>query len=326
MTTLSLDITIPEEHDSTRLDQALSALLPDYSRTLITQWIKDGGVHVNHESTTKQRHKVHTDDKIHIEAVLESAETWIAQEYGKPLPIIAEDDHFLVINKPAGLVVHPGAGNRDHTLINYLLAEYPQLNDVTRCGLIHRIDKDTTGLMVVAKTPLGHQHLTQQLQAHDMHRTYLAICKGHFVTGGTIEAPIGRHSRSRTQMAVTPSGRHAVTHYTIKDEYRGHSLVEITLETGRTHQIRVHFTSIHHPLACDPVYGKQQAMPKALSESLKSALQAFPRQALHAKQLEFAHPVTGETLRFQAPIPQDMKDLMQALEDDYNEVVFGETF
>lgn len=324
MTTLSLDISIPGGQSGARLDQALSALLPEYSRTLITQWIKDGGVQVNNQVIIKQRHKVHTDDKIHIDAVLESAETWIAQKPDKPLPIIAEDEHFLVINKPAGLVVHPGAGNKDHTLINYLLAEYPQLNNVTRCGLIHRIDKDTTGLMVVAKTPLGHQHLTQQLQSHAMHRTYLAICKGHFVTGGTIDAPIGRHSRSRTQMAVTPSGRHAITHYKVKEEYRGHSLLEVKLETGRTHQIRVHFTSIHHPLACDPVYGKQQAIPKALSDQLKTALQAFPRQALHAKQLEFTHPVTGEPLRFKAPTPQDMKNLIQALEDDYNEVDFDE--
>jgi len=316
MSTFSTILTITEAQNHKRLDQALGELLTDYSRSLMTQWIKDGLVQVNNQVITKPRHKVNTNDTIEINATIESQETWGAQQAPKPLPIVAKDPHFLVINKPSGMVVHPGAGNHNHTLINYLLHDYPELNDVPRCGLIHRLDKDTTGLLVVARTPLAHQSLTKQLQDRDMKRTYLAICKGHFVSGGTIDAPIGRNPKSRLQMAVTPAGRPAVTHYEILDEYRGHSLMKVKLETGRTHQIRVHFTSIHHPLACDPVYGKQQAMPKALSEPLKEALHNFHRQALHAKQLEFAHPATGKICQFKSSMPEDFAKLVGALEID----------
>lgn len=316
MTTFSTTITIEEPQDQKRLDQAIAELLTDFSRTQLTQWIKDGKVKINEQVISKPRHKVSIGDQISVEATLASQETWGPQASPEPLPVIAEDPHFLVINKPAGMVVHPGAGNPDHTLVNYLLHAYPELNDVPRCGLIHRLDKETTGLLVVARTPLAHQHLTKQLQDRDMKRTYLAICKGHFVSGGTIEAPIGRHPKNRLQMAVTPAGRDAITHYEILEEYRGHSLMKVKLETGRTHQIRVHFTSIHHPLACDPIYGKQQAMPKGLSEPLKQALQDFQRQALHAKELAFEHPVTGKLCKFKSPIPDDMAALIIALEED----------
>jgi 23S rRNA pseudouridine1911/1915/1917 synthase len=316
MSTFSTTLTITDAQDQKRLDQALAELLNEFSRTLLTQWVKDGHVSINGQTITKPRHKVCTNDSISIEATLESQETWKAQQSPEPLPIVAEDPHFLIINKPAGLVVHPGAGNHNHTLINYLLHDYPELNDVPRCGLIHRLDKETTGLLVVARTPLAHQNLTKQLQDRDMKRTYFAICKGHFVSGGSIDAPIGRNPKSRLQMAVSPSGRNAVTHYEILEEYRGHSLMKVKLETGRTHQIRVHFTSIHHPLACDPVYGKQQAMPKGLSEPLKEALYQFTRQALHATQLAFAHPKSGKLCTFKSRMPEDMQALIEALETD----------
>lgn len=316
MSTFSTTITISDAQANKRLDQAIAELLPDYSRSQLTQWIKDGLVQVNTEVVTKPRHKVNTDDIIDIHAQIQAQESWQAQPSPEPLTIVAEDPQFLIINKPAGMVVHPGAGNSDQTLINYLLHDYPELNDVPRCGLIHRLDKETTGLLVVARTPLAHQHLTKQLQDRDMKRTYLAICKGHFVSGGTIDSPIGRHPKNRLQMAVNPTGRPAVTHYEIMEEYRGHSLMKVKLETGRTHQIRVHFTSIHHPLACDPLYGKQQAMPKGLTAPLKEALQAFDRQALHATQLAFTHPVTGKLCKFKAPIPDDMAELITALEID----------
>jgi 23S rRNA pseudouridine1911/1915/1917 synthase len=301
---------------SKRLDQALGQLLPDYSRTLISSWIKAGDVAVNQQLITKPRHLVSTGDLIDLHAIVESQETWRPEISPEPLPIIKEDPHYLVINKPADMVVHPGAGNHEHTLINYLLHQYPELNDVPRCGVIHRIDKDTTGLIVVARTPLAHQHLTKQLQDRTMKRTYLAICKGHFVSGGTIDAAIGRNPNSRLQMSINPTGRPAVTHYEIIETYRGHSLMKVKLETGRTHQIRVHFTSIHHPLACDPLYGKQQAMPKNLSKPLKEALHNFKRQALHAAKLSFTHPLTGELCEFKAPIPDDLAELIEALQED----------
>jgi 23S rRNA pseudouridine1911/1915/1917 synthase len=316
MSTFSKTVIIEESHDQKRLDQALAELFPDFSRTLISQWIKDGSVTCNDQVVKKPRYLVSTGDEVSLATTVESQETWKAEASPTPLPIIKEDPHFLIINKPAEMVVHPGAGNHEHTLINYLLHQYPELNDVPRCGVIHRIDKDTTGLIVVARTPLAHQHLTKQLQDRDMKRTYLAICKGHFVSGGTINAAIGRNPNSRLQMSINPTGRPAVTHYEIMETYRGHSLMRVKLETGRTHQIRVHFTSIHHPLACDPLYGKQQAMPKNLSVPLKEALHNFKRQALHAAKLSFAHPVTKELCEFKAPIPDDLAFLIEALQED----------
>ena len=271
---------------------------------------------LNDQIITKPRYLVSTGDQVSLQTNVESQENWKAEISLEPLPIVKEDPHFLIINKPADMVVHPGAGNHEHTLINYLLHQYPELNDVPRCGVIHRIDKDTTGLIVVARTPLAHQHLTKQLQDRDMKRTYIAICKGHFVSGGTIDAAIGRNPNSRLQMAISPTGRAAVTHYEIMETYRGHSLMKVKLETGRTHQIRVHFTSIHHPLACDPLYGKQQAMPKNLSTPLKEALHNFKRQALHAAKLSFTHPVTRELCDFKAPIPDDLAHLIEALQED----------
>lgn len=297
-----------------RLDQALAELFPDYSRTRLKGWIDDGRVEINGNVVTKAREKIIGLESIVLHAVLEDEITHEAENI--ELDIVYEDQDVLVLNKPAGLVVHPGAGNQQGTMLNALLHHCPSLAEVPRAGIVHRLDKDTTGLMVVAKTVPAQTHLVSMLQARDITREYEAIAMGQMTAGGTVDEPIGRHPSKRTAMAVVPNGKEAVTHYRVAEKFNHHTRLRLRLESGRTHQIRVHMSYINHPLVGDTVYGGRNRMPKGASERLSTTLRGFQRQALHAARLIFAHPITGIELDFQAPIPEDMKRLAAVLRED----------
>ncbi|AGH80367.1 RluA family pseudouridine synthase [Psychromonas sp. CNPT3] len=298
-----------------RLDKALAALFPDYSRTRIKEWILDDLVKIDDVTVNRPREKVYTGQQVEVNATLEDEVVFHPQNI--PLDIIFEDEHILVINKPAGLVVHPGAGNPDGTVLNALLHHYPEIVEVPRAGIVHRLDKDTTGLMVIAKTVPAQTHLVTSLQAREITREYDAIAMGCFTAGGRVEAPIGRDKANRVKMAVaTVGGKHAVTHYRVAEKYRAHTRLRLRLETGRTHQIRVHMSHIGHVLAGDPVYGGRPRPPKGASESLTTTLRAFKRQALHAIMLRLEHPITGEIMEWHAPVPDDMKELAAVLRAD----------
>jgi 23S rRNA pseudouridine1911/1915/1917 synthase len=309
-------IEFPQEMAGKRLDQALAQLLPQYSRTRIQAWIESGAVKVN-GLTRKGRDKVVGGEAALVEARFE-ADPSVAPEK-LPLDVVHKDAAILVLNKPAGLVVHPGAGNREHTLQNALLAFDRKLAHVPRAGLVHRIDKDTSGLLVVARTVEAHGALVAALAAHEVKREYLAVCVGSMTGGGSIDKPIGRHRTQRTKMAVRPDGRDAVTHYRVEKRFRAHTLVRVSLETGRTHQIRVHLTHVGYPIVGDPVYGGRIRLPKHSSAAFVAALEAFKRQALHAAKLEFTHPTKGKPVSFEAPLPKDFKALLAALEQDARE-------
>ncbi|HEY2036488.1 MAG TPA: 23S rRNA pseudouridine(1911/1915/1917) synthase RluD [Steroidobacteraceae bacterium] len=296
-----------------RLDQALARALPQYSRARLQGWIEAGAVQVDGRRP-RTKDKVLGGERVEIAARLEADER-VAPE-AQPLAVVHQDRALFVINKPAGMVVHPGAGNRRHTLQNALLALDPKLALVPRAGLVHRLDKDTSGLLVVARTPEAHASLVAALGEREVERTYLAICNGAMTGGGTVDAPLGRHRTQRTRMAVRSDGREAVTHYRIAKRYRAHTLVRVQLETGRTHQIRVHLAHIGYPIIGDPVYGGRRRLPAGCSPALAAALGAFPRQALHAARLALTHPMTGRPLAWEAPVPEDMARLLAALEED----------
>ncbi len=308
---LRLEAEIPDDLAGLRLDQALARLFPDYSRSRITQWIRSGQVRVD-GATRKPRDAVLGGEQVCVEAEL-PADTRVEAE-PIPLDIVHEDDALLVLNKPAGLVVHPAAGHNAGTLQNALLHHDPELARVPRAGIVHRLDKDTSGLMVVARTVEAHHELVAQLQARSVRREYLALVQGELVAGGTIDAPIGRHPVDRKRQAVTETGREAITHYRIERRYQGYTLLRVSLETGRTHQIRVHLAHIHHPIVGDPVYGGRPRVPRGLDETLRARLQGFPRQALHARRLGLLHPRSGEAMQWEAPPPADMAELITALE------------
>jgi 23S rRNA pseudouridine1911/1915/1917 synthase len=311
--TVRLQLEVPDTQGGQRLDQALAALLPDYSRSRIKGWIDGGEVRLN-GTRCRPRDKVSPGDVIEIDAVL--PEEIEARPQLIPLEIVHEDRHVLVVNKPAGLVVHPGAGNPDRTLQNALLAHDAKLALLPRAGIVHRLDKDTSGLLVVARTLAAHTALVRMIEAREMHREYEAVCRGVLTSGGTIDAPIDRHPLDRVRMAVREAGRDAVTHYRVIRRFRAHTHVRVQLETGRTHQIRVHMAHIGYPLVGDKVYGGRLALPKGSGETLRQALRAFPRQALHAARLELPHPVTGKPLALQAPLPADMVELLRVLAED----------
>jgi 23S rRNA pseudouridine1911/1915/1917 synthase len=233
-----------------------------------------------------------------------------------PLDLLYEDDHVVVLNKPAGLVVHPAAGHHSGTLVNRLLAHAPEMASLPRGGIVHRLDKDTSGVMLAAKSTLAHKSLVAQLAERTVSRHYSAVCRGTFSGGGTIDGPIGRHPTSRIKMAVVPDGKPAVTHYRIAARFGAHTHLDVSLESGRTHQIRVHLASRKHPLIGDPVYGGRAMRPAGASDRLLSALQKFPRQALHARELEFLHPESEESLQFSAPIPEDLAELLRCLAEE----------
>jgi 23S rRNA pseudouridine1911/1915/1917 synthase len=293
-----------------RLDQVLPDLLPDYSRSRLQQWIEAGRVRLNGGSC-RCRDKVWGGEEVALEPLLEAQDACLPEAI--PLNIVFEDEHLLVIDKPAGLVVHPAAGNPDGTLQNALLHHIPGLAVLPRAGIVHRLDKDTTGLLVVAKTPRAHRGLVEQLQARGVHREYRALVSGTLVSGGTIEAPVGRHPTQRTRMAVVSDGREAVTHYQILERFPAYTLLSVRLETGRTHQIRVHLSHQRHPLVGDPVYAGRPRLPKGASPALIAALQAFPRQALHAIRLGLDHPLSGEPMAWEVPLAADIEALLALL-------------
>ena len=311
--TRSLSAIVPDEAAGRRFDAVLAELFPDFSRSRLAGWIKSGDALLEGKPA-RPRDPVHGGEQVSLNAALGIRTE--AQPQDIPLEILYEDDAVLVIDKPAGLVVHPGAGNPDGTLVNALLHRDPSLNVLPRAGIVHRLDKDTSGVMVVARTLPAQTRLVEMLSARDVHRQYLAIVSGALVSGGTADFPIDRHPRDRLRMTVREDGRDAVTHYRLRERFRAHTALECHLETGRTHQIRVHMQHLKHPIIGDPLYGGALKLPKAASDELVAALRGFKRQALHAEILEFAHPVTGAAVRCEAPVPADMRALMKAMRED----------
>lgn len=311
---IQLDDVIPEELSGMRLDQALAKMFPDFSRGQLTKWIKGGDVSVD-DKQLRPRDSVSGGEQVIINTELTTQdESWTAEPI--TLDIVYEDDDVIIINKPAGMVVHPGAGNQQGTLVNALLAHAPQLANIPRAGIVHRIDKATTGLLMVAKTLQAHNSLVSQLQARTVVREYQAIAVGVMTAGGTVDEPIGRHHIDRKRMAVSQTGKPAVTHYRVEQRFRAHTFIRCKLETGRTHQIRVHMAHIRHPLLGDPVYGGRFKIPKGMSESCREAIQGFRRQALHAGLLGFKHPSTGEDVSWQVDLPEDMQQILEKLSED----------
>ena len=311
---ISLNAIVPDEHYDTRLDQSIARLFPEYSRSKLKEWILAGCVTINAEVVLTPRIKLKGGEEIAIAAEQEVQVFNEAQKIA--LDIVFEDDDILVINKPANFVVHPGAGNPSGTILNALLNHYPDIEKVPRAGIVHRLDKDTTGLMVVAKTLSAQTSLVNQLQEREMGREYEAVVFGNMIAGGTIDANIGRHQTKRTLMDVRENGKPAITHYRIKQKYRAHTHLRLKLETGRTHQIRVHMTHIAHPIVGDIQYGGRPRLPKGSSEDFIIALRAFKRQALHAIKLSLTHPVSGEAMSWQVPIPEDFEALLEEMKKD----------
>ncbi|ELG0039862.1 23S rRNA pseudouridine(1911/1915/1917) synthase RluD [Escherichia coli] len=314
---VQLTATVSENQLGQRLDQALAEMFPDYSRSRIKEWILDQRVLVNGKLCDKPKEKVLGGEQVAINAEIEEEARFEPQ--GIPLDIVYEDEDIIVINKPRDLVVHPGAGNPDGTVLNALLHYYPPIADVPRAGIVHRLDKDTTGLMVVAKTVPAQTRLVESLQRREITREYEAVAIGHMTAGGTVDEPISRHPTKRTHMAVHPMGKPAVTHYRIMEHFRVHTRLRLRLETGRTHQIRVHMAHITHPLVGDPVYGGRPRPPKGASEAFISTLRKFDRQALHATMLRLYHPISGIEMEWHAPIPQDMVELIEVMRADFEE-------
>ena len=303
-------LTLPTELAGLRVDQALARLLPEFSRSRLQAWIREGLLTLDGKPC-RPRDKVTGGERAQLLVVLE--EQVVSRPQPIPLNIIYEDDELLVIDKPPGLVMHPAAGNPDGTLMNGLLHHDPRLAKLPRCGIVHRLDKETSGLLVVAKSLRAHSSLVAQLQARSVKRQYLAVVTGIPVAGGTVDAPIGRHPTQRTRMAVTTGGKPALTHYRVRERFSAHSLLEVRLETGRTHKIRVHLSHIHYPILGDPVYGGRLRLPPGASPALVRCLRGFRRQALHAERLTLSHPLSGEELGWQADPPADMEELIEVL-------------
>lgn len=302
---------VPADMGGMRFDQAASGLFPEFSRARLQAWIRDGQLTLDGRQA-KPKDRLLGGEELRLEAELEPQGTWEPEAI--ELNIVHEDDDLLVINKPAGLVVHPAAGNHTGTLLNALLHHCPELEGVPRAGIVHRLDKDTTGLMVVAKTLSAHTDLVEQLQERIVSREYEAVAIGTMTGGGTVDAPIGRHPRQRKLMAVLEKGgKRAVTHYRLVERFAAHTHIRVKLETGRTHQIRVHMAHIRHPLVGDATYAGRFKIPKGASDELIYELKSFPRQALHAARLGLEHPGTGEYQEWTAPLPDDFQSLLAAL-------------
>ncbi|MGC1548477.1 MAG: 23S rRNA pseudouridine(1911/1915/1917) synthase RluD [Rhodanobacter sp.] len=315
MTVIRHEAVVPLSAAGRRFDQALAEMFPDYSRSRLTSWVKAGAVTLD-GVVAPPRQLLRGGEQVRLEVELETEVTSAPEAIA--LDIVYEDEYLLVLNKPTGLVVHPGAGNPAGTVLNALLHHDPVLAELPRGGIVHRLDKDTSGLMVVAKTLATHTGLVDMLSRHDVERQYEAVVLGTMVAGGTVDAPIGRHMGDRLRQAVRDEedGKHAVTHYRLRERFRAHSLIQCNLETGRTHQIRVHMGHINHPLIGDPLYGGGLRLPKGASAELIAVLRGFRRQALHAERLAFVHPVTGESLSFSTERPADLDALVVALRDD----------
>lgn len=305
------EYTVPHEHAGRRLDQVAAHIFDEFSRSRIQHWIKEASITVDGRHC-KPKDKVYEGDNITLRATIDKYDDWQAEDI--PLSVIFDDEHIIVINKPAGLVVHPGAGIPGGTLLNGLLFHYPELSVLPRAGIVHRLDKETTGLMVIARSPLAHNHLIQQLQERTLGREYEALVMGELTGGGSIDAPIGRHPTQRTKMAVvraeSVNAKEAITHYRLLQRYKGYTHIRCQLETGRTHQIRVHMAHIKHPLVGDPVYLSRQKWMAGSSDKLKEALGAFKRQALHAKKLSLIHPQNQELYSWEVDLPDDMQQLL----------------
>ncbi len=304
---------VPRALAGLRLDQAMSELFDEYSRNRIQQWIRDGHVTVDGR-IFRPRDRVAGGEEVCLELAAERKTCVVAQEI--PLALIYEDEDLLVLNKPAGLVVHPAAGNPDGTLLNALLHRFPELSALPRGGLVHRLDKDTSGILVVARSLRAHTSLVAQLQDRSMSRIYMAVVNRVVTAGGRVDAPIGRHPVDRKRMAVVRSGKPAITHYRVVQRYRMHTALELRLESGRTHQIRVHMAHIRHPVVGDPVYGGRQRLAAEPSPRLIDVLERFRRQALHAVRLGLIHPATRKRVGWETPVPQDMEELLSALSED----------
>ncbi len=304
---------VPFEQSGKRLDQVLSVLFPEYSRSRLQQWLQHGHVQVD-GAVWRAKDKVKGGEQVELRAVIERQVADAPEDL--PLEVVYADAHLIVVNKPAGLVVHPAAGNRAGTLLNALLHYAPELAQLPRAGIVHRLDKDTTGLLVVARTPEAQTKLTTQLQARSVSREYDAVVLGVVVSGGTVNAPLGRHPVERKHMAVRAGGREAITHYRVVEQFRAHTHLRVQLETGRTHQIRVHLAHIHFPIVGDPTYGGRVRLPARAAPEFIAALREFPRQALHAARLSLDHPAHGKRMQWRVPLPQDMQDLLDIMRDD----------
>ena len=310
-----VDLTIPPELAGQRLDSALARLMPEHSRTRIKGWIEAGAVTVDRVAC-KPRDLIEAGSRVRVQTTIDAAAQPQVLPEAIALRLVHEDRDVLVIDKPAGLVVHPGAGNPRHTLQNALLGLDPKLAALPRAGLIHRLDKDTSGLLVVARTPEAQTSLSRQLEARTMAREYVAACVGVMTGGGTVDEPIGRHRGDRLRMAIRVSGRPAVTHYRVLERFRAHTYLSVKLETGRTHQIRLHLSHIKYPIVGDPVYGGRFGLPRGASQHLIDTLRGFKRQALHAAALGFDHPRSGQRLTLQSPVPADFAHLLMVLRED----------
>ncbi len=308
-----IELILTDDVEDDRLDQALAKLLPDYSRSQLQRWIEEGHVTLNHQPT-KTKTRVRTGDVVIL--IPQSKPSLDNKPQAIALNIIHEDEAILILHKPAGMVVHPGAGNQENTMLNALLHHAPELKQLPRAGILHRLDKDTSGLLVVAKTEHALKSLSAQLKKKTMQREYQAIVYGSFISGGTIDAPIDRHHLQRKRMAVVETGKPAVTHYRIAEKFRAHTRLKLMLETGRTHQIRVHLTHIRHPIVGDPTYGARLHLAKNTTPELTSQLRGLKRQMLHAFALGFNHPLTNEPVRYEIDLPDDMKNLLIALRAD----------
>jgi 23S rRNA pseudouridine1911/1915/1917 synthase len=305
---------VPDELDGKRFDQALAEMFPDYSRSRLQGWIRkerallDGAV-------VQPRAKVRAGQRVELRPELAALDELSgAPAEPMPLNVVFEDPDLIVINKPAGLVVHPGAGNPAGTLMNGLLHYAPELETIPRAGILHRLDKDTTGLLLIARSVAAHTRLVRALEKRELRREYRAVCNGRLTAGATVDAPIGRHPNQRTRMAVVQNGKPAVTHYRVLTRFPAHTFIAVRLETGRTHQIRVHLAHRHQPLVGDPVYGGRLRIPAGASDTLAEVLRGYKRQALHASDLGFEHPVSGEQMDFHAPLPDDLLGLLAVLD------------
>ena len=315
-TPMQISFAIPDEYGGMRLDRALAAYLPQHSRARLQKWIGEGRVSLDRgrcraRDIVRPAQQVYIDIEPDAETEPGRGEDTAAEDI--PLEVIHADAAVIIINKPAGLVAHPAAGNPAGTLQNALLHHFPELRGLPRAGLLHRLDKDTTGLLAVARTLPAHTALTRQLQARRMGREYEAVARGVMTAGGTIDAPLGRHPRDRKRMTVRQGGKAARTHYRVTRRFAAHTHIRVTLESGRTHQIRAHFAHIRHSLVGDPVYGGRGKPPATVAAALAACLRAFPRQALHAARLELEHPESGRRMRWDAPLPEDMRGLLVAL-------------
>ena len=311
--TIQRTAIVPDNLAGQRFDAVVAMLFGEYSRSKLASWIKSGELTLDGR-TVRPRDPVRGGESVALSAV-ETVQTHSEPE-AMELEILYEDADILVLNKPAGLVVHPGAGNPRGTLVNALLHHDASLDKLPRAGIVHRLDKDTSGVMVVAKTLPAHTRLIEMLSARDVHRQYLAVVVGAMVSGGTVDAPIDRHPRDRIRQSVRDDGRDAITHYRLRERFRNHTLLECRLETGRTHQIRVHMQHIKHPIIGDPLYSGPLKLPRGATPELIEQLRGFRRQALHAEVLSFAHPISGESVRCEALPPADMVKLLSVLRDD----------